>query len=235
MFMRYSLAILTLNEIDGIKELWDKIPFDAVDEAYVIDGGSTDGTLEYLSQKNAKVYMQERRGRGEAFRLGFEKSSCDVTIIFSPDGNEDPKDIERIVTTFESTAADMVIASRMLRESYNEEDSQVFRWRKWANNSFNLLANVFFNSKLRSNYISDSINGFRGIQNESFAQMNLNSSGYTIEYQSTIRAFKNKMTIVEFPTHEYERIGGESYAKSIPTGIRFIKCLFSELINHKDG
>ena len=37
------------------------------------------------------------------------------------------------------------------------------------------------------------------------------------------------MKIVEIPTIEGRRIGGESYAKSIPTGIRFIFCLIKEI------
>ena len=38
-----SLVILTLNEIEGVTALFDQIPFHAVDEYFVVDGGSTDG------------------------------------------------------------------------------------------------------------------------------------------------------------------------------------------------
>ena len=40
--------------------------------------------------------------------------------------------------------ADVVIASRMMKGAVNEEDRQLLRFRKWANNAFNLLANLFF-------------------------------------------------------------------------------------------
>ena len=49
--MKYGLVILTFNEIDGLKELWGKIPFSEFDECFAVDGGSTDGTLEFLTEK----------------------------------------------------------------------------------------------------------------------------------------------------------------------------------------
>ena len=43
--MKSSLIILTLNEIEGVRTLYDRIPFDAVNECFVVDGGSIDGTV----------------------------------------------------------------------------------------------------------------------------------------------------------------------------------------------
>jgi len=128
---------------------------------------------------------------------------------------------------------DMIIASRMMKGAYNEEDDKTFKWRKWANNFFNFIANIFF--RKNKQYITDSINGFRGITKNAFNKINPDGNGYTIEYQITIRALKNNMKIVEFPTHEYARIGGESYAKSIPTGIKFIKTFFKELFKKSNN
>ena len=46
----------------------------------------------------------------------------------------------------------------------------------------------------------------------------------------TIRAMKKKLNIIEFPTTEFKRISGKTKAKSIPTGLRFIKRFFQELL-----
>ena len=40
MSLKYSLVLLTLNEIDGLKEIYKKIPFSSVDEVFAVDGGS---------------------------------------------------------------------------------------------------------------------------------------------------------------------------------------------------
>lgn len=226
--MKYSLVILTYNEIDGVTALIDKIPYDAVDETFVVDGGSTDGTIELFRKHNIEVVEQKsRKGRGEAFRIAAERATGDVMIMYSPDGNEDPKDIVKFKEQFEANPElDLVIASRMMPGAYNEEDENLLRIRKWANNIFNWLANTSFNRS--GKYVTDSINGFRAIKRDVFKSLQLDAIGYTIEYQMTMRCFKMKKRIIEFPTHEAARIGGESYAKSIPTGIAFLKCLWNE-------
>lgn len=223
--MKLSLVLLTRNEITGLTALWDRIPFAAADEAFAVDGGSTDGTLEFYRQKGLPVVEQVSRGRGEAFRLAFAHAKGDALLFYSPDGNEDPADIPRFRAHLDA-GADMVIASRMMRGAYNEEDAHWWRPRKWANNAFNALANLSWN---RSPYVTDSINGFRAVTRAAWQRMNPDGPGYTIEYQSTIRAFKLGLKIVEFPTRESSRIGGESQAKSIPTGLKFLRLYAREL------
>ena len=228
--MTYSLVILTYNEIDGLTALVDKIPLAVVDEVFAVDGGSTDGTLELFATKGIRVIEQQsRKGRGEAFRIAAEHATGDVMIMFSPDGNEATNDIPKFKEIMERTGADVVIASRMMREAYNEEDVSWWRPRKWANNIFNWFVNVAFNRS--GTYVTDSINGFRAIKRDLFLTLKQDAVGYTIEYQMTMRCLKLKKKIVEFPTHESARIGGESYAKSIPTGIAFIKCFWHELVS----
>jgi glycosyltransferase involved in cell wall biosynthesis len=230
--MNISLVLLSYNEIEGTRALLDRIPLDQVEECFAVDGGSTDGTREYLNEHGVRVVDQQSKGRGEAFRLAFEEASGDHLVFFSLDGNEDPADIPKFREYFEQ-GYDMVIASRMCRGARNEEDAQVIKLRKWANNVFNLIVNVLWNRGPNS-YITDSINGYRGFSREAWEKLRPDGAGYTIEYQSTIRALKLRMRIAEFPTIEGERIGGESQAKSIPTGLRFLKLLMHEISVGRD-
>ena len=59
--------------------------------------------------------------------------------------------------------------------------------------------------------------------------LGLTAEGFAIEFQSTIRGLKKGYVIKEIPTIEGDRIGGESKAKSIPTGLRFVKLYLKEL------
>jgi glycosyltransferase involved in cell wall biosynthesis len=224
--VKKTLVLLTLNEIEGITALFDKIPWDVADEVFVVDGGSTDGTREYFSEKGVRLIDQEKKGRGEAFRIAFDRAQGDVLCFFSPDGNEDPSDIPRLFTKIEA-GADLAIARRFGKNARNEEDDLKLPLRAWANRSFTLMANLIFN---RDTYVQDTINGYRAITRTAFERLGLDAHGFLIEYQMTIRAMKLRLKITEVPTIEAKRIGGESTASSIPTGYRFLRGLLREII-----
>lgn len=228
---RVALVLLTFNEIDGLRVLLPKLKdlsVLGVDEIFAVDGGSIDGSIEEYQKYGVRVLQQRSRGRGEAMRFASQSTECDFLVFFSPDGNEDLNDISKF-KKYLRDGYDLVIASRMMAGAHNEEDDQFFKWRKWANNAFNLLANLFF--RRSGPFITDTINGFRAIRRTLLAQLQVDATGYTIEYQMTIRSFKHKLKIVEFPTQEGARIGGETKAPSIPTGIQFLKCLWRELVS----
>ena len=219
-----TIILLTLNEINGVSALLDKLPLKAADEVLAVDGGSTDGTAEFLRSKGIRVYRQKQRGRGMAFQEGMANTTGNHVVFYSPDGNEDPADIPRLFGKLEE-GCDMAIASRFLPGSRNEEDDQTLPLRAWANRAFTWLANVLWN---RGAYITDTINGYRAVTRKAFNAMAPDAAGFMIEYQLSIRAMKLGLKYVEIPTAEGARIGGESKAKSIPTGLRFLRFLLKE-------
>lgn len=223
--MTRTLVLLTLNEIDGVRALVPQLHLDSVDEVLVVDGGSSDGTREFFEAHGIRVVVQERTGRGEAFRVAVKESFGAHLVFFSPDGNEDPGDIPRLFEALEA-GADMVIASRFLPGGHNEEDEVIFPLRKRVNQVFTFLANVIWN---RGPRVSDTINGYRGVRREVFWRLAPESMGYTIEYEMTIRAMKAGMRIVEIPTFEGQRIGGTTKGPSLPTGVAFVRFLMSEI------
>jgi glycosyltransferase involved in cell wall biosynthesis len=223
--MKRTLVLLTMNEIAAVRQLWPSLPRQVADEILVVDGNSTDGTAEFFRSHGLKVISQSRPGRGAAIQIGAEHATGDALVYFSLDGNEDQKDIGKVFACLEQ-GADLAIASRMMRGAFNEEDVSWWRPRKWVNKAFTLLANTLWN---RGPYVTDTINGFRGITKKAFQDLHIDADDFSIEYQISIRAMKQKLKIVEFPTREGQRIGGESKVKSFPTGIAFLKRIRREL------
>mgnify|MGYP001591738675 FL=1 len=221
-----TLVLLSFNEIEAAPKVFESIPLSAAQEVFAVDGGSKDGTIEFLKSKGVRVLVQTERGRGVAFRLGVSEAKGDCVVFFSLDGNEDPSDIPRLFAQLEK-GADMAIASRMMKGAYNEEDEHWFRPRKWVNLAFTLIANLLFN---RGPYVTDTINGYRGVRREAFRRMSPDAAGFVIEYQLSMRAMKLGLAVAEIPTRENPRLGGESTAKSFPTGLVFLRQLAKEIL-----
>jgi glycosyltransferase involved in cell wall biosynthesis len=219
-----TLVILTRNEIDGIKALINKIPVKEVYECFAVDYKSTDGTVETFNKYHIKVLKQDKPGRGEAFKIAVKHAKGENIIFFSPDGNENPADISKIIYLL-GKGNDLVIASRFMKNARNEEDDQILKFRAWANKGFSAIVNFIWKGN-----ISDTINGYRGIKKSAYQKLHLDAVGYAIEFQMTIRALKLKMKIIEIPTREGNRIGGKSGSRAIPTGLKFIRYLFREIV-----
>ncbi len=222
--IRTSLIILTRNEIQGVKSVLRKVPFSAVDEYFVVDYKSTDGTIEFLRKHGIPIMQQKKPGRAEGFYLGARKAKGKYLIFFSPDGNEDPSDIPLLIDKLD-TSGDLVIASRFMKGSRNEEDGKRLKFRAWANMLFTLIADLLWRG-----HVTDTINGYRAIKKSAFQKLNLDATGFAIEYQMTIRALKLQMKVIEIPTIEGNRIGGKSTSYAIPTGFRFIYFLLREIV-----
>jgi glycosyltransferase involved in cell wall biosynthesis len=220
-----TLVVLTLNEIDGVGHVFPKLPFAAVDEILVVDGGSRDGTVAFFESRGVRVIKQERRGRGEAFRLAAQHARHDWLIFFSPDGNEDPDDIPRLVDGL-AAGYDMVIASRFMTGASSEDDDKfLFASRRWGNLMFTWLANVLF----RGPRITDTINGYRAVTREAFRRLAPDADGYAIEFQMSMRALRLGLRVLEIPTHESARVGrGVSKLNAVPVGFKFLGLLLRE-------
>ena len=163
--------------------------------------------------------------KGEIFSKGASLTQCEDLVFFAPDGNEDPEDILRVLGKLRE-GYDMVIASRFMPGSRNEEDDMLLPLRAWANRAFTLLVHLRWGGRL-----TDTINGFRAVKRRCVLEMNLEPTGFDIEFQMSIRGRKLGHSIVEIPTREGDRIGGQSTAYSIPTGMLMLKRYLKELVS----
>lgn len=220
------LVLLVLNEINGLRDCWEALPLDRFSEVVAVDGGSTDGSREFLTERGIPILDQSIPGRGVAFRVAAEASSAERMVFYSPDGNEDPADIERLDDLLLGGAR-VAIASRFAEGSVNEEDVSPFRPRAWANRALTRIANVCFNDG--QPFVTDTINGFRALRRADLLALETTVKRFPIEYQISIRALQRGWPIAELATIEGQRVGGESKALSWPVGKDHLKVLITEL------
>ncbi len=219
-----TLVLLVLDEIDGLRAVWDQLPLDRFARTLAVDGGSTDGSREFLAERGVPVLDQPIPGRGVAFRVAAEATDTERLVFFSPDGNEDPADIERLDDLL-LEGADLAIASRFAPGAENEEKG-LLRPRARVNQALTWIANRLFNE---GPYVTDTINGFRALRRAALLDLDTTVKRFPIEYQISIRAMRRGWRIAEIPTREGQREGGASKALSWPVGKDHLKVLLTEL------
>ena len=219
--MKTTLIVLTLNEIEGVKSIMPRIDRNICDEIIVVDGGSSDGTIEYLTSNGFKVIGQREKGRGNAFRVGMENAKGDILVFFSPDGNEVPDDIPKLISKIKE-GYDMVIASRFSKQSESHDATLIRRFGNWY---FTKLVNIFWKAN-----VTDAVNGFRAIKKKCMQKLDLKAIYFEIELEMTIKSAKKGYKITEIPTIEPQRIGGKGKLSTIRDGYIYMKLVIKELL-----
>lgn len=78
--IKFTLLVLVLNEIDGLKNIIPKINHDLFNSIIFVDGGSTDGSKEWLREKNYTVIEQINPGLGNAYLDGLKNTNDEYIL-----------------------------------------------------------------------------------------------------------------------------------------------------------
>ena len=230
--MKTTLFVLTYNEIVGMKAIMPRIKKEWVNEIIIVDGGSTDGTLEYAKEQGYVTYVQKKKGIRHAYIEGIPLVKTDYIISFSPDGNSVPVAIPNLIKKIEE-GNDMVIASRYLEHAKSHDDDFVTRFGNWL---FTKLINVFHGS----NY-TDALVIYRIYRKSLFYELKMDTEEsynmekwfftiMSIEPLLSIRCAKYKKKYTEIPEDEPKRIGGERKLQIIRWGAAYLTQIFKEAI-----
>jgi glycosyltransferase involved in cell wall biosynthesis len=223
--MTVALCLLTWNEIDGVKHDVPLIKREKFDQIYCIDGGSTDGTKEYLESENITVYRQTAKGINQACLDAVNQCKCDAFVFFHPKGTIPVDDIYLFRDFFEN-GYEFVVASRMIKGGHNEEDSKLIKPRKWFVLGLAILSAALF--KREGKIIWDVLHGFRGMRADCFKRLNISDFDRSMDIEMVSRAYKYRVKRTEFPTCETPRIGGATHFKALSTGWQVLKYIWWE-------
>lgn len=224
--MKIALCLLTWNEIDGVRHdipLIDKGKFEQI---YCIDGGSMDGTVEYLEANGIPVYKQTAKGINQACLDGVDKCECDAFVFYHPKGTIPVEDTYKFRAFFEE-GYEFVVGSRMMKGARNEEDSCLLKPRKWFVLGVGLVCRILF--KREGNTIWDTMHGFRGMTTQAFRRIGISNFDRSIDVEMVCRSYKYHLKRIEFPTTERSRIGGKTHFNALSTGWQVLKYIMWEI------
>jgi len=224
--MKVSLCLIVWNELEGCEADVPRLPLHAFDEVFAVDGGSKDGTVEYLQSRGIAVHPQTKRGLNAAYVDANRIATGDAVVVFFPKVTLPPDDDARFRALFEQGHG-LVVASRQVAGSRNEEDARLLRPRKWAVRALGMLAAIMW--RREGHQVRDVLHGFKGWQRAAFERMKVLDTGISIDLEMVVRAYKLRIPRTEFPTSEVARGYGETHFKMWPTGKRLLKYLWFEL------
>jgi dolichol-phosphate mannosyltransferase len=216
--MQMSVIIPALNEGNNLKVLLPRLhqvasalaPHEY--EMVVVDGGSTDDTVEVVTSLGARVVSQEEPGYGGALKAGFQAAHGDYLLTLDADLSHDPAFVERM--WHDRQEAEVIVASRYVPEG----SARMPVVRK----VLSLILNRFFTVGL-SLPLHDISSGFRLYNSSAIRDLQLESSDFDVLEEILIRCYAEGWRIKEVPFQYLPRRQGNSHVSLLRFGVAYLK------------
>jgi glycosyltransferase involved in cell wall biosynthesis len=205
-----------LNEEAAIGRVLDRIPKAELEASgyslsvWVVDGNSTDRTLEVVRDSGASVFVQSGRGKGSGMRQAFghmlttrelaDGGSRDPEffLMFDADGTYPPEAVPKFVEAL-ARGNDVVLGSR-------------FRGHmaEGAMTPLNAMGNRFLSKLARILYgvrVTDVCTGMWGFNADALRQFSLDAGGFDLEADLFGSVCLSRARISELPIDYAPRIG----------------------------
>ncbi len=194
-----------------------------VDQVVVVNDGSQDGTSSAARAAGALVVEHgSNKGYGEAITSCFQaarKTDTDILVTLDGDNQHTPDDITALVSPIVRGEADIVIGSRLLKQS---PQTNMRRYRELGIRMITWLCNVGSPVK-----VTDSQSGFRAYRRSVIESVTLTDRRMGVSVEMLIKARKKGFIICEVPiTCRYHSESSEQNPVSHGLGVVLAVIMF---------
>ncbi len=217
-----SVVIPAKNEVRNVDWVLGSMP-GWIDEVILVDGNSTDGTVDLARNERPDLVVvnQRRPGKGAALREGFAAASGDIVVMIDADGSMDPGEIDRYVEPLITGQCDVVKGSRWLDGGGSTD---ITPFRRFGNKMLLRLVNTLFGSNF-----TELCYGFMAFNRSCFKDLALTADGFEIETQIVLNAVRAGLRVEEVASTEAPRRYGRSNLRPIRDGFRVLATVVGTL------
>ncbi|ADV64733.1 glycosyltransferase family 2 protein [Desulfurococcus mucosus] len=192
-----TVVIPVFNEAEAIGLVLDEVLAAGVprERILVVDGGSTDGTVEAASSRGVRVVQQEGRGKADAVKTAARLVETGFTLIMDGDYTYPAGFIQALYVK--------------AREGYD----LVVGWRRWGEGSQplvyrlgNKLLTFVFNT-LFATRLHDVLSGMYIVKTSVLREVPFEMKGFSVESEIAAYAAGTGARVAEVPVEYRRRLG----------------------------
>jgi len=206
-----SIVIPVLNEQSTVERVLKSVTtldfgtMGLSKEVLLIDGGSTDATVESARLvRNVRIYNLPpgRFGRGAAMRLGMEKARGNLIVFFPGDDEYRPEDLYNVVQSLTQGGFRAVFGTRAVKctdlsdrlKTIYDNNRRLYLTSKYGGILLSISALLLYNR-----YVTDVLSSLKGYDAALLRSLALESDGLDLETEIVAKLSRRREYLFEIP------------------------------------
>ncbi len=211
--MKVCAIVPTLNEEKSIKKVIDSIPNPFVNKIVVVDGNSSDNTVNIAKncQKptcDIETMTQYGKGKGMAFQTFLDKFNLekyDVYVMLDADCTYNPKEIRNMTLPILNNEADVVMGNRFS----NKNIRQIMPFSTYIGNKILTFFAMIFCFKDPK----DVCTGYWSFSKDALKMIKIKAKNFDLEMNLFTEVVKRKFRVKTIPISYKKRVGMKKLRK----------------------
>jgi len=233
---RVVVVMPAYNAEGTLKQTYEEIPFNIVDEVILVDDASDDNTSAHARELgiNHVIMHEENKGYGGNQKTCYNKAleiGADIVVMVHPDYQYTPKLIPAMSSIIGQDLYQVVLGSRILGKGALKGGMPMYKYI--SNRFLTLFQNILVGQKL-----SEYHTGYRAFSREVLEAIdyNANSDDFVFDNQMLSQIIMADYEIAEVtcPTKYFEEASSINLKRSIQYGLGVLKVSIKHRM-HKIG